>query len=225
VALHPGAFSRVTLAGTLQALNQLAPRRILLVTDTGAELFASIFAFIERAEYLASDPPIEIKVPRLAVPRALHNLATAPFSAARPIVDLWKQRRGELTDEIEAALSAGGIADRVILARKLPHSSRLVTERFGSGHDHLLPGEISSIIGRDVHERPDREYGAWIAQAYARALWRNLPRLESIRCRVQTSASRTLQARYDRVLLPWRACPSEMFVMSVSLRRELSVVA
>src|SRR5215469_2318398 len=90
VALCPGAFSRVTLAGTLQALNQLAPRRILLVTDAGAELFASIFAFIEHAEYLASDPPLAIKVPRLAVPRGLHNLTTAPFAAIRPIVELWK---------------------------------------------------------------------------------------------------------------------------------------
>ena len=89
VALCPGAFSRVTLAGTLQALNQLAPRRILLVTDAGAELFASIFAFIEHAEYLASDPPLEIKVPRLAVPRGLHNLTTAPFAAfAAP----WRQK-------------------------------------------------------------------------------------------------------------------------------------
>jgi len=225
VALCPGAFSRVTLAGTLQALNELAPRRILLVTDTSAELFASVFAFIEHAEYLAADPPIEIRVPRLAVPRGLHNLATAFFTAARPIVELWKRRRGELTDEIDNALAAGGIAQRMILARQLPRSSRLITERFGSGHDHLLPQEISSIIGCDVHERPDREYGTWIAQAYADALFHRSPCLESIRCRVQTSASQTLRARYDRVLLPWRSHGSEMFVMSVSLRRELSVVA
>lgn len=225
VALRPGAFSRVALAGTLQALNQLAPRRILLVTEAGAELFASIFAFIEHAEYLASDPPLEIKVPRLAVPRGLHNLATAAFSAVRPIIELWKERQGELTDDIDKALAAGGIAHRMILARQLPRSSRLITERFGSGHDHLLPREIRSIIGRDVHERPDRDYGVWIAQAYADALWHRLPRLESIRCRVQTSGSRTLRARYDRLLLPWRARGAQVFIMSVSLRRGLSVVA
>jgi len=78
VALRPGAFSPVTLAGALQVLNDIGPRRILLVVGSGdnraVELFSSIFEFVERAEHLASDPPIEVKVPRLSVPRGLHNL-------------------------------------------------------------------------------------------------------------------------------------------------------
>ena len=105
ITLRPAAFSRVTLAGALQALNDIAPTRILLVTRSGGESHAPSSS---PASSLSSsmpsssppDPPIEIKVPRYSVQRNLRNLATPPFAMVRPMVDLWKERRGELGEEV-----------------------------------------------------------------------------------------------------------------------------
>lgn len=223
VTVRPGAFSRVSLAGALQALNDLAPTRILLVASTGGarqvELFTSVFAFIERAEQLAIEPPIEVKVPRYAVPRSLRNLATPPFAVVRPIVDLWKDRRGELGEEVFQALSRAGASRRMYLLRQRPGSSRLVTEHCAAGVTFLKPCEGLLMIGREFHEMPDREYGAWVADAYASALWGRQLKLESVRSLIRTSAATTLRTRYDRVLMPWHS-GTDQFVMGISIERE-----
>ncbi len=223
VTVQPGAFSRVALAGALQTLNDLAPTRLLLVSGAGAarqvELFTSVFAFIERAEQLAKGPPIEVKVPRYSVPRSLRNLATPPFAMVRPIIDLWKDRRGELGEEVFRALSLGGVSRRMYLLRQPPGSSRLVTEHCAAGVSFLRPCEGLLMIGREFHEMPDRDYGAWVAEAYASALWGRRLRLESVRSLIRTSAATTLRTRYDRVLMPWRS-GTDQFVMGISIERE-----
>jgi hypothetical protein len=226
VTLRPGGFSRVALAGALQALNDLAPPRIMLVirsgSETHAELFTSVFAFIERAEQLAADPPIEIKVPHYSVQRSLRNLATPPFAMVRPIVELWRARRGELGEEVQRAIVAAGLFHRTILARQL--ASRLITEHFGAGIMIMRPCESMLTVGRDLNEQPDRDYGDWMAEAYAETSWARRLRLESVRAFVRTSAGTTLRTRYDRVLLPWRGEGDDLFVMCLSIQREVPVV-
>jgi hypothetical protein len=228
VTLRPGAFSRVALAGALQALNDLAPPRILLVVRAGrgsqAELFTSVFAFIERAEQLAADPPIEIKVPRYSVQRGLRNLTTPPFAMVRPIVDLWKDRRGELGEEVFRSVESQGLAPRMILVRQPAGTSRLITEHFGPGIMIMRPCEALMIVGRDFYEHhADRQYGAWVADAYAETLWRRHPRLESVRATVRTGAAASLKVRYDRLIMPWRSGERDVFAMALSIQREVPV--
>jgi hypothetical protein len=225
VALCPSAFSRVTLAGTLQALNQLAPRRILLITDNGAELFASIFAFIEHAEYLASDPPLAIKVPWYSVTRSLRNLSTLSFSFVWPLMKLWRNSRGEYDGDVYGALISSGIHSRTVVARRLPRSSRLICEHFGGGLRIRQPCESLLAVGRGLEELYDRKYGDWSAEGYGTALAGERPRLESIRARVQVSETLAVNGRYDRVLLPWRRAGGDALVMGISIRRELSTVS
>ncbi|HXY99375.1 MAG TPA: hypothetical protein VEI03_05215 [Stellaceae bacterium] len=228
MTLRPGRFSHVALAGALQTLNDMAPARVLLVTRAGAEsnieFFTSVFAFIERAELLAEDPPIEIKVPRYSVPRSLRNLATASFSMVRPIVDLWKDRRGVFGEEVRNALVATKLFQRTILVRKPPNSSRLITEHFGAGIMIMRPCESLLTIGHELNELPDRDYGAWMAEAYAETSLSRRLRLESVRAFVRTSAGTTLRTRYDRVLMPWHGKDNDLYVMCLSIQREVPVV-
>jgi hypothetical protein len=228
VALRPGGFSRITLAGAMQALNELEPCRILMLVlgaERGqAELFGSVFAFVERAESLTTDAPFEVKVPRYSVERALRNLGTPDFADARPIVELWRGRRGALDNDVWKELAAHRAWLRAVVARKVPGTSHLVTHYFGLGHRHLRPCETLMALGRELHERPDRDYGAWVAQSYAEGLWDCRVRIDSVRARVHTSAAATLLARYDRVLMPWRS-GSDTFVMGISIRRALAPVS
>jgi hypothetical protein len=230
VTVQPGAFSRVALAGALQALNDITPPRVLLVSrigaETQAELFTSVFAFIERAEQLAADPPIEIKVPRYAVRRHLRNLATPPFAMVRPIIDLWKDRRGEFDEEVLQAIEAQGLMHRMILVRKAAANAMLVTEHVGPGIMIMRPCESLLIVGRDFYEHHrDREYGAWVADAYAETLWRRHPRLESVRATIRTGTAASLKVRYDRLIVPWRAGDNDLFAIAVSIQREVPVLA
>lgn len=228
VTLRPGTFSRVALAAALQALNDLAPPRIMLVTRSGgethAELFTSVFAFIEHAEQLAAEPPIEIKVPRYSVQRSLRNLATPSFAMVRPIVDLWKERRGELGDEVHRAIVTAGLFSRAVLARQPAQSSRLIVEHLGAGIMIMRPCEAMLTVGHEFSEQPDRDYGAWVAEAYAETSSARRPRLDSVRAFIRASDGTTLRTRYDRLLLPWRSDGNDRFVMCLSIRREVPAV-
>ena len=225
VGLSPGAFSPVTLAGALQVLNDLSPRRILMVVGSGqdrmAELFTSIFEFVERAEQLACDPPTEVRVPHLSVPRGIENLATARFARVRPAVELWRQRKGELTEDVHRAMLTWPSFHRSILVRQ-SQRSRLVTEHITPGFAHIRPCEALLRLNRDFADMPDPEYGAWVAECYGEALHSRRLRLESVRSRIRTSAATTMRTRYDRILMPWWR-KGDLFVMGLSLRREVSV--
>ncbi len=163
-------------------------------------------------------------MPRYSVQRSLRNLATPLFAMVRPVVDLWKERRGEFGEEVSGAIVAGGLAHRMVLARQMPRSSRLITEHFGPGIKIYRPCEALLTVGRDLNEMPDRDYGSWGAEAYAETSWARQLRLESVRAFIRTSEERTLRTRYDRLLMPWRGKGNELFVMCLSIQREVPVI-
>jgi hypothetical protein len=227
VAVRERGFTLTALAGALLALGRIGPPRILLaVVNDGAtifHLFMDIHDFSSHAEALAGGEPIKIRHRRLVEQRSARVLNYPTFVGARPIADFWRRSRGELADDpsMEAALASGGVQGRVILTRQRPNSDRLITERFGSAINFL---RASDIVGRDINEQPDRDYGAWMAQTYGEALWGRRLRIESCRAQIRTAAAATLSVRYDRVLIPWRARGGDAFMMCVSIQRAEPVV-
>ena len=158
----------------------------------------------------------------LSLPRPPGILSLSRFSRIQPVVGAWRSARARLDDDVDLALRATGMHSRMTLARQ--SSSRMVMEYCGAGHKHLSPCEGLLRIGRDIHEMPDREYGARASAAYVEVAATLSSRIESVRALVRTSSATLLNARYDRVLLPWRGRGGEVFVMGLSLRRELSIV-
>jgi transcriptional regulator with XRE-family HTH domain len=152
----------------------------------------------------------------LAIRRPPKFLQRPDFAQLAPLLRFWQERRGEFGDGVDRALLAGGVFDRTILVRRPPSSSRFETEHFGARFMFLRP---SDIVGREFQDQPDREYAAWMADAYAELLACRDLRLEACRAVIRTWNSTTICARYDRLLLPWRWRGSDQFVMCVSLRR------
>ena len=228
VSVRSGRFSLLTLAAALYVLVDRRPRRIVLALFSGEgwsyEMFTSLGSFAERAEDLAAGEPIAGRPRWLAVEKNLEDLDLPAFDRVRPVVDLWKSSRGRLSDELYKTLSESDLMHRTLLLRRLPQSSRLVFEHFGSGIKVIKPCEAFAMIGCDAHDVPDKEYGGWVAECYDRALSRRRLRLEAVRATVRTSGP-TLRVRYDRLLMPWRGSDRDLYVLSVSMRRELSTVA
>jgi len=75
------------------------------------------------------------------------------------------------------------------------------------------------LVGRELNEMNDRDYGAWTEEAYAEALWDKELRIEAARALIRTSFGPTLKTRYDRVLFPWRRGADD-YIIGVSRRRE-----
>jgi len=228
VSLRSGRFSLLTLAAALYALVDRRPRRIVLAVfwgeDWSYEMFTSLGSFAERAEDLAAGEPIAGRPRWLAVEKALDALELPAFEKVKPVVELWRANRGRFSEELYKTLSECDLMHRSLLLRRLPRSSRLVYQHFGSGIKVMKPCEAFAMIGCDAHDVPDKEYGGWVAECYHRALSRRRLRLEAVRATVRTSGP-TLRVRYDRLLMPWRRADRDLYVLSVSMRRELSTVA
>jgi len=228
VSLRSGRFSLLSLTAALYTLIDRRPRRIVLAVfwgeDWSYEMFSSLGSFAERAEDLAAGEPIAGRPRWLAVEKKLEALELPAFQQVRPVVDLWRTRHGRLSKELYDVLRATDLMQRAVLIRKLPRSSRLVYEHFGGGIKMLRPCETFVMVGRDAHDVPDRDYGSWVAEHYGEALSRRQLRLDGMRAMVSTSQAGTLRVRYDRLLMPWRRA-SDLYVLGLSMRRELSTVA
>lgn len=160
----------------------------------------------------------------LALSRPATVLSQASFARAQPLFRVWRDARGALNCDIANALTAGNIAHRTFLLRQLPTGSQLVVEHCAWGVAFLLPCESLLMLGRELCDMPDRDYGARMIKAYAHTAWSECVHVQSVRALIRTSAGTTLRTRYDRVLLPWRFKSNDLFVMCVSLQRELPTV-
>jgi hypothetical protein len=223
VALHAGAFRLETLGGALYEIKESGARRIILAMFADDEWFyeilTSTWEFAARAEQLIAGGPIEPRHPWIAAERDLSVLSLPPFSKLRPLLELWHSCRGRMPERLESSLHRFGLLPRAILVREPPCTSRLVFAHFGAGIECVPPGESARLIDREVHDQPDRDYGAWVAQNYATGIAGRCPRLQSIRARIRVSESITAQGRYDRLTLPWQGPSGERFVTGISLTR------
>jgi len=229
VALRANRFSLLTLTSTLFKLADLRPARILLAIfwgdDWSYEMFNSIGAFTERAEDLAAGEPVVRRPSWLAAERNLSSLAAPTYERLQPLVRLWREQRGALPEDLPQTLNSLDLLNRSVIVRQRRRTSRLTVEHFGAGIKMLKPCEGMMAVGRDLHELPDGAYGDWVADSYARALAGRRVRLDGVRATLKNSESTTIRVRYDRLLMPWRTGKGDGFVLSVSMRRELSTVA
>jgi hypothetical protein len=222
VALRAGRFSAAALARLLYLLRDRPPRHVLLAVlnddDWSYDMFVSLWELADRLEGLVAGAPSSPRARWVALERDLTSLATRSFARVRPMIELWRARRGQLDEGVFAAVEALGMRDRALLARRLPDSSHLVFEHFGAGISVLTPCESLFAVGRDVEALPDRPYGAWIAQVYRDALVRSVPRFHSVCATIETSRAESMRARYDRLLLPWRDRLGADIVLALSVR-------
>lgn len=174
----------------------------------------------------ARAPDSEDDVPaRIAVARPLSLIQRPAFDQLARLLDIWRSSRGHLPSDIGAIVASEGLQHRMVFVRQPRGSSRLIVEYLGAGIELFRPCESLLLVGRDIEDRPDPDYGIWVAKTYARVLADEMPALESARARIYAAPDRLIEGRYDRFLLPWFGAGGERFVLCISLTRSSRVLA
>ncbi len=221
VALRAGAFTAAALAGLLYVLRDLRPRHVLLAVlrsdGWSYAMHVSLWELAGRLETLLNEAPAP-PAPWVAIEHDLATVSLPSYARVRPLVELWRSSRGRLGADRLRAVTALGLGDRTLLARRPAGASRLAIEHFGAAITVLRPCESLLAIGRDIEDIPDRDYGVWAARFYHETLALGHPRFQSVRAELGASDGTTLRARYDRLLVPWRGAGEEHFVMGISIR-------
>ncbi len=163
--------------------------------------------------------------PRIAVRRPLGLIRRPAFAGLALFLQLWRSSRGRLPSDIGDFVARTGLLHRTVFVRRPTRSSRLIVEHVGAGIEMFKPCESLLLVGRDIDELTDRDYGAWVAGAYARTLAGERPALASIRARIRIAPDRVIEGRYERFLLPWAGAAGERFVLCISLTRSSRILA
>ena len=144
---------------------------------------------------------------------------------AQPLLKLWKREQGELSAALQRVIVSGAVLRRIILMRQPARSSRVIIDHFGPAITIMRPCEALSLVGREVNDMYDREYGNWAIPGYMETLRTGRLRLESMLADIRATDATTIRARYDRLLLPWQGKSGDKFVLCASLLRNRSVLS
>jgi transcriptional regulator with XRE-family HTH domain len=161
---------------------------------------------------------------RIAVARPLGLMRRPAFAPFAPFLELWRTNRGRMPHDLGAVIANAGLRHRALFACQLPRSTRFTIEHLGAGIEMFRPCETLLLVGRELTDMTDREYGAWVADTYARTLAEEQPVLESVRATIRVTDDRVVEGRYDRFLLPWSGAGGDRFVLCLSLTQTSRVV-
>lgn len=230
VSVCAGRFAVPALAGALRAVHEQSPQRILLAVLSGEDwnygICADVAELAAHAEDLAADKPLR-RQPWVAIEKnARVANCSATFARTVPLIALWRQSRGRLPDDLLARLRGAKLLGRSVLARFSRNASRLVIDHFGGGFSAMMePCKSLLLVGRELGDDFDQDYGSWVAETYARALSERRLHFASIDATFKVAEGRSIRARYDRALMPWTDSSGDALILGISISRSLSVVS
>jgi len=219
-----------TLIGVYYKLVDSRPQQILLSRlspgGTSHEIFDDLSEFAATVERDIDDENLQRCHADFALsPRSWKDLERARHARFVPIVELWRQRKGRLPDDLVPALHAHGLQARAALLRNPARTGRLVYEHLASGYSFLANACAAfTHIGGDIEDLPDRDYGESAAGSYYQCLVDEMPRLETVSAVMAPSEGRRVWSYYDRLLLPWQSAGGTRFILGLSdVRRRMDL--
>jgi hypothetical protein len=220
--LRPALLKPAALIGVYYALLDLKPQQILLSRllpeGTTHELFDDVAELAATLERDIEDEGVQRHRPHYAVSqRSLQQLERSRYARFTPVVALWAALRGHLPNDLLAQLRGHGLQGRAALVRNPAGSGRLVYEHVGSCYSFVGNACLPLLlIGQDMEQLPDPEYGDWAARSYHECLSDQEPRLETVSAVMRRTDGQRLWSYYDRVLLPWRTSDGTRFILGLS---------
>jgi hypothetical protein len=133
----------------------------------------------------------------------------------RDLAIIWKRAGGLLADDLLEPFREVNSRERFVLVRTT--GRRGTIQHFG--HGITCFGATEPLLGRDIEDQPDPVYGENTARGFHEVHLAAFPRLELVDSVIRPPGRPVQRARYDRLLLPWRAVDGSGFVSSTSILR------
>lgn len=199
-------------------LGQKTCERIILSwfnQDWVNELVRGSEAAVARMEQLAigSRKP----TPTDFLSRLLPDAELHPRSPLGELVRDWRQLSVPSGQRALIKLLEETVGNRYVIVKHDPEINRVIFHELGEGMYKKYETWRSCAIGAPVEEQPDREYGKWVADAYAEALAANRPMIADVDAIVRWPQEGRARMRYKRVLVPLISASGAPMVLGGSL--------
>jgi hypothetical protein len=230
VTVRPDMFSQASLHRLIELLvawdTQLIVLRLVRhCPNPPVELYYDVEELAARLAVLRNvAPDTDFERPSLSLmPLSLDRLAGSGRPHQSRLYASWRRRRGVLSRKALAALTADPRGEGGLWVR-ITGTERAIVETWPKYITVYSPEAVERLIGGDVADQPDPEYGAGTGDGFRRVAHRELPRLELVDA-IITPGPNALRrwSRYDRLLLPWRSESGERWVSGLSAVRRVVV--
>jgi hypothetical protein len=221
ITLYPQFLSRAAYEtlGWIMVEQECARHILEHVEDSGRmEIIPGIDDAIARLGDLASAGGQVVRADFYNEELSLRRLhSTRRLAPLARLMRRWRAHRGSAPVDLDRLFADPTLRGRMIVVRML-NDERGVVEYAGNGFNCFDSGWQNAVIGRDIWEQPDPQYGHLVAEAYAKTYRSNEPRLEFVEAAIRTPDCPLRRSRYERLLLPWRSRGAS-FVSAVSVLR------
>lgn len=109
------------------------------------------------------------------------------------------------------------LGPRYVVVKAERNTPKLVFSEFGGGIFANYDVWRSCAIGAPIQEQPDRLYGRWVADAYAKTLAQGGPRLDQVDAIVRWPHEGRLRMRYQRLIVPIKVTDTEVHLLGGSV--------
>ena len=224
LAVRRELLSRACVKQLTELFIEFEPARIVIEQPTPAptEILSNVNDAVARLDELRRHNTGEVQRPPFSFEAlGLERLRHPKRRQLLSFYARWKRARGQMSMRELSDTLAHPITERAVVTR-LAHPERPVIETWPRSIKQLLkPCQIVGVIGRPMEDQPDRDYGAAMAVGYIAVNREQRPKLELVETRMDLPGGGTRWARYERLLLPWRAGEHERLVISESLTRTI----
>ena len=223
IELHP---RNVELPALLAAQQQvlLSPVKLFRIkyfdTEWRTQIFPSAEHTIARLSELCSKAEPQSTTDRFTVePKDISELFQDEDNWLRPLAVKWRMSFGEFDSSVISLAVTHRLLSRLMIAGIRPGKGDPTWRFIGDGHRWIGSNYHLFGLGENVHNMPDKDYGAWATEYYKQVAATRQPRYDFITGTVQyqdESGKPTRTRRYLRLMLPWKTSSDEVFVTMCS---------
>jgi len=137
------------------------------------------------------------------------------LAANSPLLELlrrWTQAGGKLWFDDYAATIQQHLGNRFVLAR-VTESGRIVIVAVGDGLRIPNRTWFTNVIGSDLAYQPDRAYGRWVNEAYARVYRTQQPAISDCDADIYWPGEGWVRRKYRRLIIPGTTADGESYLL------------
>jgi hypothetical protein len=154
-------------------------------------------------------------MPDQAAERPLDHRQLASQSPLRELLRRWAEAGGRLWFRDYAAIIQEHLGNRFVLAR-VADNSRIVIVAVGDGLRIPNRSWFASVVGSDLEYQPDRAYGRWVNEAYARVYRSQQPAIADCDADIYWPGEGWVRRKYRRLIIPGTTADGERYLLSTS---------
>jgi len=124
----------------------------------------------------------------------------------------WRMSFGRFDSTVISFAINHQLLSRMMIIGVKPRPADPVYRFIGEAHSTWLERPYhTSVLGENVANIPDKDYGEWAAQFHKDVAMNGQPRFDCVTASIQRTP-RTYHSRYERLLLPWSTASDEILV-------------